>query len=521
MVATKEGTLLAFCAARKNKGGDWDPIDILMRRSTDYGKTWESPKIIVHEQNLPCDNAMPIVDYETGAVHMLYQIDYARIYYIRSDDDGKTFSEPIEITRTLEQFKKVYPWVVVAPGPGHGIQLYNGRLVVPFWMSNGGGKEFGPNHRGHRPSIVVSVYSDDHGRTWQAGEVACWDTDVTVIPNETSCIQLADGRVLFNMRNESINYRRLFTFSPNGATDWSEPFFADAFFEPICFGSMVRYSMEPKQSKNRILFCNPDSRHDPWVANKQATPRSARNRHRVNLTVRMSYDEGLTWPIGKVLDPEIAGYSDLAVTPDGMIHCFYEGGSLTGSHFKNTHMSVISFDLAWLTDGKDQLDPRDKPLNRPSFDHSLADSVTIGGNAINPKNLPESLKLNRKIGIISDEHIQAKLIHRTANANIRCYETRATKTPGGDYVLMFPEGQHYISKDKGETWSEPRFVFANALAEKTEKKGWMANNCSYIDAFTDNGVLNIFQPHRWRQVIHLTITENELYRLKTQKELFQ
>ena len=78
----------------------------------------------------------------------------------------------------------------------------------------------------------------------------------------------------------------------------------------------------------------------------------------------MSYDEGHTWPVSKVLDPEIAGYSDLAVTPDGMIHCFYEGGSLTGSHYKNTHMSIISFDLAWLTNGKDRLDPQDKPLNR-------------------------------------------------------------------------------------------------------------------------------------------------------------
>lgn len=364
LVATKQGTLLAFCAARKNKGGDWDPIDILMRRSTDHGKTWGLPQVIVHQDTLPCDNAMPITDYQTGAVHLLYQIDYARVFYMRSNDDGRTFSQSVEITKTLEQFRNVYPWVVVAPGPGHGIQMHNGRLIVPFWMSDGGSKEFGPKYRRHRPSIVVSVYSDDHGQTWQAGEVAVPDNDVTVIPNETSLIQLADGRVMFNSRNESPNYRRLITYSQDGATGWSKPFFHDAFFEPICFGSMVRYSMKPDQSINRILFCNPDSRHDPWVAKRPDTPRSARGRHRVNLTVRMSYDEGHTWPVSKVLDPEIAGYSDLAVTPGGMIHCFYEGGSLTGSHFKNTHMSVISFDLAWLTNGKDRLDPQDKPLNR-------------------------------------------------------------------------------------------------------------------------------------------------------------
>ncbi len=364
LVATKKGTLLAFCAARKNKGGDWDPIDILMRRSTDQGKTWELPQVIVHQDALPCDNAMPITDYKTGEVHLLYQIDYARVFYMRSNDDGQTFSQSVEITKTLEQFRNVYSWVVVAPGPGHGIQMDNGRLVVPFWMSDGSSKEFGPKHRGHRPSIVVSVYSDDNGQTWQAGEVAVPDNDVTVIPNETSLIQLADGRVMFNSRNESPNYQRLITYSQDGATGWSRPFFHDAFFEPICFGSMVRYSMKPDQSKNRILFCNPDSRHDPWIARRPSTPRSARSRHRVNLTVRMSYDEGHTWPVSKVLDPEIAGYSDLAVTPDGMIHCFYEGGSITGSHYKNTHMSIISFDLTWLTNGKDRLDRMDKPLNR-------------------------------------------------------------------------------------------------------------------------------------------------------------
>lgn len=74
----------------------------------------------------------------------------------------------------------------------------------------------------------------------------------------------------------------------------------------------------------------------------------------------MSYDEGHTWPVTKVIDPDDSRYSDIAVTPDGLIHVFYEGGSRSGN---GSYMAVASFDLQWLTDGKDQLLIRDKPLN--------------------------------------------------------------------------------------------------------------------------------------------------------------
>jgi sialidase-1 len=217
---------------------------------------------------------------------------------------------------------------------------------------------------GHRPSIVASVYSDDHGQSWQAGEVAVPDNESTVIPSETSCLELADGRVLFNSRNESPNHRRLFTYSENGASNWTVPVFADELFEPICCGSMCRLSRKPFQSVNRILFCNPDSRLDPWMASRAATPRSARNRRRANLSIRMSYDEGVSWPISRVIDPGIAGYSDVAVSPDGVIHVFYEGGTIPGSSGpdKYAHMSVHSFDLAWLTGGRDELADDELPL---------------------------------------------------------------------------------------------------------------------------------------------------------------
>ena len=84
------------------------------------------------------------------------------------------------------------------------------------------------------------------------------------------------------------------------------------------------------------------------------------------------------WPVSKVVDPGIAGYSDIAVTPDGNIHLFYEGGSISGSgsHFQNTHMSIVSFDLEWLTGGKDSLPGAEKPLKPSKRRRS-----NVGGNS--------------------------------------------------------------------------------------------------------------------------------------------
>ena len=362
IVVTSKGTILAYCAARKGQGGDWDNIDIALRRSTDAGASWSDLQIIADKGEVPTDNPMAIVDYVTDEVHILFQSNYEKLYYMKSTDDGVSFSEPVEITEVVDQFKEVYPWVVMAPGPGHGIQLENGRLVVPFWLSDGGAKEFGPNHRGHRPSIVVSVYSDDHGAHWKAGEVVAWNSDTIAVPSETSCVQLDDGRVMFNIRNESPNHRRLVSFSKDGATDWTPPEYMDAFFEPICFGSMIRVSQKPEQSKNRILFVNPDSRMNPWKAEKQHFAYSTPNRRRENLTLRMSYDEGQTWPVKKVLEPGISGYSDLAILPDGSILCLYEKGGMGANHFKTAALTLAKFNLKWLTEGADHMDTDDQPV---------------------------------------------------------------------------------------------------------------------------------------------------------------
>jgi len=128
---TKKGTVLAWCEARKNAKGDWGPIDVMLRRSSDGGKTWSPRQCIVHiEGQLPvnpvttaqkldkpgdntANNPVAIADHETGAVHFLYCLEYMRCFYMRSDDEGATWTKPVEITATFEQFRKDYDWKVI------------------------------------------------------------------------------------------------------------------------------------------------------------------------------------------------------------------------------------------------------------------------------------------------------------------------------------------------------------------------------------------------------------------------
>jgi sialidase-1 len=336
IVVTAQGTVLAYCVGRKTPG-DWADIDIFLRRSTDGGATWEPRKQLGDAGTSTVDNPTAIVDRKTDAVHMLYQIDYARCYYIRSDDDGKTFSDPVDITPVFEEFRREYDWNVIAPGPGHGIQLTGGRLIVPVWLSTGG-------HR-HRPSIVSVVYSDDHGGSWHRGDVVVRTDEQFKNPSETVAVELTDGRVMLNIRNECEQHRRLVSFSADGATEWTKPVFDETLFEPICFGSTQRFSTQAEDTANRILFVNPNSG----------------SRARQNLTVRLSYDEGKSWPVQKVLEPGIAGYSDLAVGPDGSIYCLYERGGLGGNHYHTQGVWVAKFSLDWLTDGHDRHEQEEQP----------------------------------------------------------------------------------------------------------------------------------------------------------------
>jgi len=362
IVTTKRGTVLAYCEARKSDRGDWGTIDILLRRSTDGGKTWGARTNIAHVTGPRSKNPVALaqklatpgeVTYNNpvaipdsnGAVHFLFCLEYARCFYLRTDDDGVTFSKPVEITAAFDKFRPEYDWKVLATGPGHGIQLKTGRLVVPVWLSLGTGGH------AHRPSVTSVIYSDDLGRTWVRGEIAGPNEGDWSIPNETCAVQLADGRVLLNMRTESKANRRLLTTSRDGATGWSKPQFHDQLLEPICMAGMVRLSEAPASDKHRLLFSNP---HNLDRADGKAAP--GKGRDRKNVSVKLSYDESARWPVSKTVEPGFSGYSDLAVANDGTILLFYERGSTDGKDIYRTgSLTIARFNLEWLTDGKDAL----------------------------------------------------------------------------------------------------------------------------------------------------------------------
>ena len=339
IVVTTEGTVLAYCEARKNDSSDWGEIEVHLRRSTDGGRTWLPSQHIAHkadriegnprkatggEKEQTVNNPVAIVDRETGAIEFLYCVNYARCFSMRSTDDGLTWTAPVEITSSFEPFRAKYDWKVIATGPGHGIQLKSGRLVVPIWLAYGAVGD-------HRPSAAATIYSDDHGKTWQAGDLCLPNEGDFGDPNETTITELSDGRVMLVSRSVSKANRKLVTTSPDGATGWTTPVFHDQLWEPICMAGIVAHPSKP----GTLIYSNPHTLN----LEKDGTEVPAGRGKRENLSIKLSRDDGKTWPINKTLEPGKSAYSDLAVLPDGTVLCLYERADA---------ITCARFNLEWI-----------------------------------------------------------------------------------------------------------------------------------------------------------------------------
>lgn len=339
LLVTRAGTVLAFCEARKNSAGDAGDIDLVVKRSSDQGKTWSPMQTVWEDGANTIGNPCPVVDQSDGTIWMPFCRNNDRVFVTSSTNDGVTWSTPVEITSTV----KLPSWEWYATGPGVGIQLekgpHPGRLLIPCDNTA----------RDASNNVAWSshvIYSDDHGLTWQLGGI------ITPKMNECQVVELADGRLMMNMRNSDSaqDYRGIAT-STNAGMTWSGISHDPTLVEPICQASFLRYTLARDYDKNRLLFSNPASTSS-----------------RVAMTVRLSDDEGQTWPVAKRLHAGAAAYSCLTVLPDKTLACLYEAGN--SSPYET--ITFARFSLAWLTDGADRPHRRELQLRRQGADILLS-----------------------------------------------------------------------------------------------------------------------------------------------------
>ncbi|MGD8239334.1 MAG: sialidase family protein, partial [Armatimonadota bacterium] len=330
LLVSKAGTLLAFCEGRKNSRSDHGDLDLMLKRSEDGGNTWSEQQIVYEEggdAEITIGNPCPVVDQDTGTIWLPFCRDNDDVFITSSMDDGRTWAEPVEITKDVKRAG----WGWYATGPGVGIQLergpHKGRLVIPC------------DHREREDGKWVMhshvFYSDDHGTTWHLGGSAPKHTD------ECQVVELADGTLLLNMRNywgrtggeEKKGGMRALVVSRDGGETWTDLEFDKTLIEPVCQASFIRYTDEQSGDRNRLLFSNPASKE---------------TRH--HMTMRLSYDEGETWPLAAVVYSGPAAYSCLAALPDGDIGCLYERG--TRQAYEKITFARCS--LEWLSGGRER-----------------------------------------------------------------------------------------------------------------------------------------------------------------------
>ena len=318
LIVTKKGTVLAFCEGRKKGTSDAGDIDLVLRRSTDGGQTWQPMQMVWDDGHKTCGNPCPVVEQSSGVIWLLLTHNLGEdkesaiidgtskgsrtVWVSQSSDDGATWSKPVEITKNVKRTD----WTWFATGPGVGIQTKSGRLVIPC--------DNKVSLTQARQSHVI--YSDDQGSTWKLGGV------VGPHCNESQIAELSDGSLLLNMRSYEANKRRLVARSTDGGITFSKPVEDPTLLEPVCQASLIRYSPDGPL----LLFSNPASTK------------------REKMTVRLSRDGGKTWPASGELHSGPAAYSCLTVLPDQTIGCLYERGSKSPYE----QITLARFPLSWL-----------------------------------------------------------------------------------------------------------------------------------------------------------------------------
>lgn len=361
-----DDTIIA-CSEGRHEVCDAGPHDLLIRRSTDGGVTWTPTQAVepsVGGQSWA--NPAFVVDKSTGEVFLFYNLcerlpentscssDTGTVYYRSSTDGGTSWGARQSLAGLFDHFP--YNWAMHGPGPGHGIQLESGRLLLTV---------------GHRTIITgvpaadrkygaSSIYSDDHGRTWKSGGEIPLGPSLPHV-GESRLLQRDDGTIVLNTRvGSGGDWPRGYAVSTDDGLTWSLPVmdFGAGLFNGVDMG-LTRYS--GGTDVNRVLLSRPDS---PM---------------RWNLTAGISYDENESFRYSRVVHPGRSFYSDPARLSDGTIVLLYGcDGDLDGSPRR---VAVARFNLEWLTQGRDSLATgpgltrRDYDLGHPRLAVQTAGSV--------------------------------------------------------------------------------------------------------------------------------------------------
>ncbi|WP_051794445.1 LamG-like jellyroll fold domain-containing protein [Kibdelosporangium aridum] len=339
---TSAGTLLAFAEARKSPScADRGDIDLVVRRSTNDGRTWGPIRVVTSGSPTDPDapftrgNAVPVVDKETGKINLITTSNEAtltgkRLPWIQqSSDDGLTWTVPRPLGTSFDGTNNGW----FATGPAHGIQLekdgpYKGRLIV------------GAHQKPNSTTVLAGVlYSDDNGESWKASQVPNSYVAGQLSPGEIAVAELPNGNLYAAARNEVDGVpHRAKAVSTDGGTTMPAFTTVPSLASPNVQGSVLPLKQTYRSTPGDVLIFSGPS--DP--------------NNREELKIRYSTDGGTTWagaPKGLVTS-ERSGYSDIAELTGGEIGVVYEGGvSFSADEIRFTRFTPTDLGLPGTTRG--------------------------------------------------------------------------------------------------------------------------------------------------------------------------
>lgn len=341
------GDLLAFAEGRVNGSDDYGDVNLVFKRSKDQGATWSALELLVDYDSLQAGNPAPVVDlfdpaYPAGVVYLFYNTgnnhEYdirmnrgvREVWMIRSLDLGITWQNAINITSQTHlpnnpEFNPKYvssaDWRHYANTPGHAFQFqegkYQGRIYIPANHSQG------PPQEGFLDYNAHGFYSDDHGKTFKLS------TSVTIPgSNESIAAPLSENRMIMSIRNQAGNIRsRILAYSSDGGVNWDESYFDPNLPDPVCQASIL--NIGTANGKTILAHSN-----------------ASDTKYRNNLTIKISYDEGKSWPKSILVDANEAeknkswtAYSDLVhLQNQNQIGILYE---------RNNYQEIVFKKINW------------------------------------------------------------------------------------------------------------------------------------------------------------------------------